>query len=312
MSALITTSIRAEDYPSRVIKIIVPFPAGGSPDISARLVGDELSKALGQPVIIENRPGANGGIGAGAAAKSPADGYTLLGANLGVLGINPGVYSQLHYDPLKEFRPIAKLAVSPLLLIAGINTDFDSVEKLVARAKENPGKLTFASSGNGSASHMAGVLFNQMAGTEITHVPYRGASPAATDVAGGQVSIVFGGQGASWPLVNSGRVRALALTGKERSTDHPDVPTVSESGLPGYEIADWTALLAPSGTPDAIIARLNREIASAMRNPSMIAKLRAQGLEPTSGSPEELGDFIASEQKKWAAVAKKAGIRIEQ
>jgi tripartite-type tricarboxylate transporter receptor subunit TctC len=301
----------AQTYPTRAIKIIVPFPAGGNPDIASRIVGDELSKALKQPVVIENRPGANGGIGTSAVAKAEPDGHTLLGGNLGVLGINPGVYDKLLYDPVKDFVPISRFVVSPLLLIASRDAPFDSVASLVALARKEPGKLTFSSSGNGSASHMAGVLLNQLAGTDITHVPYRGTGAATTDVATGNVSIAFGGQGASWSLVASGRVRALALTGDARAADHPETPTVSESGVPGYQIADWTGLLAPAGTPRAIVDTLNELVGKALRDPAIAKKLGAQGLEPAAGTPEEFAAFIAAEQKKWADVARKAGVRVE-
>lgn len=301
----------AQTYPVRVIKIIVPFPPGGNPDIATRIVGEELAKALKQPVVVENRSGANGGIGTQAVARSEPDGYTLLGANLGVLGINPGVYEKLMYDAANDFAPIAQLVASPLLLIGSRDGGFESVTGLVELAKKNPGKLSFSSSGNGSASHMAGVLFNQMAGTDITHIPYRGASGAATDVATGSVSITFGGQGAAWPLVDAGRVRAIALAGAKRSADHPGTPTVSESGVQGFQVVDWTGLLAPSGTPRPIIDKLNQEIGKVLRDPVVVKKLAAQGLEPSPGSPADFAAFIAAEQKKWGDVARKAGVRVE-
>lgn len=311
MTALTAAPTQAQDYPSRTIKIIVPFPPGGNPDIATRIVAEQLSKSLGQPVIVENRPGANGGIGASAVAKSPADGYTLLGANLGILGINPAVYQKLLYDPAKEFVPVSRFVVSPLLLIAGRDVGFDSVAGLVAEAKKHPGKLTYSSSGNGSASHLAGVLFNELAGTNIVHVPYRGTSGAATDVATGSISIAFGGQGASWSLVSSGRVRALALTGEHRSKEHPNTPTVAESGVPGYIITDWVGLLAPAGTPQPIVDKLNQEVRKIFADPEITKKLMVQGLEPAAGTPAEFARFIAEEQKKWADVAKKAGVRVE-
>lgn len=303
--------LSAQDYPTRAVKIIVPFPPGGNPDIAARIVGEELSKSLKQPVVIENRSGANGGIGASAVARAEPDGYTLLGANLGVMGINPGVYEKLIYDPVKDFVPISQFVASPLLLIGNREGGFESVAGLIALAKKNPGKLTFSSSGNGSASHMAGVLFNQLAETDITHVPYRGASGAATDVATGAISITFGGQGASWSLVAAGRVRAIALTGAQRSPEHPDTPTVLEAGVPGFQVVDWTGLLAPAGTPRAIIEKLNDETRKVLRDPAVVKKLAAQGLEPVPGSPEDFAKFIAAEQKKWAEVARKAGVRVE-
>lgn len=303
--------LSAQGYPTRVIKIIVPFPPGGNPDIAARIVGEELAKSLKQPVVIENRSGANGGIGASAVARAEPDGYTLLGANLGAIGINPGIYEKLIYDPVNDFVPIAQFVASPLLLIGSRDGGFELVASLIALAKKNPGKLTFSSSGNGSASHMAGVLFNQMAETDITHVPYRGASGAATDVATGAISIAFGGQGAAWSLVAAGRVKAIALTGARRSSEHPDTPTVSEAGVPGFQVVDWTGLLAPAGTPRAIVDKLNDEIQKVLRDQEVVRKLAAQGLDPTPGSPENFAKFIAAEQKKWAEVARKAGVRVE-
>ncbi len=303
--------VGAQSYPSRAIKIIVPFPPGGNPDIATRIVAEQLSKSLSQPVIVENRPGANGGIGTQAVAKSSPDGYTLLGANLGILGINPAVYNKLLYDPAKELVPISRFVISQLLLIAGRNVGFDSVAGLVTKAKAEPGKLTFSSSGNGSASHLAGVLFNQLAGTNMTHVPYRGASGASIDVATGTVSINFGGQGASWPLVESGKVRALALTGERRSREHPDTPLVTET-VPSYYIVDWTGLLAPAGTPQPIIDKLSAEVGKVFKDPEVVKKLLTQGLEPAVGTPDEFARFIKEEQKKWADVAHKAGVRVEQ
>jgi tripartite-type tricarboxylate transporter receptor subunit TctC len=246
-----------------------------------------------------------------AVAKSPPDGYTLLGANLGILGINPAVYDKLLYDPAKELVPISRIAISQLLLIAGKDVGFDSVAGLVDKAKKEPGKLTYASSGNGSASHLAGVLFNELAGVDIVHVPYRGASGAATDVAGGTISINFGGQGAAWSLVDAGKVRALASTGDKRLKDHADTPTVTET-VRGYFIVDWTGLLAPAGTPQPVINKLTEAVGKAFSDPDVAKRFAAQGLEPAAGTPEEFSRFIKEEQNKWAAVARKANVRVEQ
>lgn len=300
----------AQTYPTRAIKIIVPFPPGGNPDIATRIVAEQLSKSLGQPVVVENRQGANGGIGTQSVAKSPPDGYTLLGANLGILGINPAVYDKLLYDPAKDLVPISRFVISQLLLIASKDVGFNSVAGLVAKAKAEPGKLTYSSSGNGSASHLAGVLFNQLAGTDMTHVPYRGASGASTDVATGTVSINFGGQGASWSLVDAGKVRGLASTGDRHLSEHPNTPIVKDT-VPGYFIVDWTGLLAPAGTPQPIIDQLSAEVGKVFKDPEVAKKFLAQGLEPAAGTPAEFASFIVEEQKKWADVAHKAGVRIE-
>jgi tripartite-type tricarboxylate transporter receptor subunit TctC len=309
---LLVERAAAQDYPLRLIKIIVPFPPGGNPDLAARLVAHRMAIDFGQPVIVENRPGANGGVGAGMVAKAGADGYTLLVANLGILGINPGIYDRLSYDPARDFIPIGRLAISSLLLIASSALPVDSVQTLIAAAKQDPGKLSYSSSGVGSAAHMAGALFDQMAGTEMLHVPYKGASEATTAVASDTISVVFGGQGAAWALVASGKVRALALSGSKRSPMHPEAVTVAEAGVPGYEIADWVGMLAPRGTPQAVIDRLNAEIGRALGDAETEEKFALQGLEPAATTEHEFAVFIDAEQKKWAAVAKKSNIRIAQ
>jgi tripartite-type tricarboxylate transporter receptor subunit TctC len=307
-----TGGAQAQNYPSRLIKIIVPFPPGGNPDLAARLVANRMSIDFGQSVIVENKSGANGGIGATTVVRADPDGYTLLVANLGILGINPGVYDKLAYSPLKDFVPVSRMAVSPLLLIAGTSLNIDSVQSLVEHAKKEPGKLSYASSGVGSAAHMAGALFDQLAGTEMLHVPFKGAAEGATAVASDVVSVVFGGQGAAWSLVQSGKVRALALTGSKRSSRHPDTPTIAEAGVPGYELSDWVAMLAPAGTPQAIVDKLNAEMKKALADPDTLQKFALQDLEPAGTSPQELAAFIEAEQKKWATVAQKGNIRIKQ
>ena len=233
-------------------------------------------------------------------------------ANLGILGINPGVYEKLSYNPSRDFVPISRLAISPLVLIASSSTSVNSVQSLIAEAKKEPGKLSYSSSGVGSAAHLAGALFDQMAGTDMLHVPYKGAAEAVTAAASNVVSVVFGGQGASWALVASGKVKAFALTGAKRSPRHPDTPTVAEAGVPGYEISDWVGMLAPAGTAQAIIDKLNEEIKKALADPQIQQKFALQDLEPAATTQEAFASFIDTEQKKWAAVAKKAKLRITQ
>jgi len=302
---------QAQDYPTRLIKIIVPFPPGGNPDLAARLVANRMAIDFGQSVIVENKPGANGSIGASAVAKAEPDGYTLLVANLGVLGINPVVREGLPYDTSKDFAPISRLAISPLLVIVNASLKVNSVQELIALAKKEPGKLTYASAGVGSAAHMAAALFDQMAGVSMLHVPYKGASEAAPATAAGNVSLTFGGQGAAWPLVASGTVKGLGLTGSKRSPSHPDMPTISEAGVPGYEISDWAGMLAPAGTPQAIVDKLNAEVQKALADPDTQKKFSLQGLEPAGTSPKDFAAFIDAEQKKWAAVAKRDNIHIK-
>ena len=319
LSALISALIVAaaapavaqgQNYPSRLIKIIVPFPPGGNPDLAARLVANRMSIDFNQTVIIENKPGANGGIGANVVAKAEPDGYTLLVANLGILGVNPVVREHLPYDTSKDFVPVSRLAISPLLLIVNSSLEIKTVQDLIAAAKKDPGKLTFATAGVGSAAHMAAALFDQMAGVQMLHVPYKGASEAAPATAAGNVSVTFGGQGAAWPLVAAGTVKALGLTGSKRSPTHPDVPTVAEAGVSGYEIADWVGMLAPAGTPQPIVEKLNAEVQKALTDPDTQKKFELQGLEPAGTSAKDFAAFIDAEQKKWGEVAKRDNIRV--
>jgi len=300
-----------QDYPSRLIKIIVPFPPGGNPDLAARLVAERMSAAFRQPVIIENRAGANGALGASAVAKAEPDGYTLLVTSLGVLAINPAIYDQLSYNPKTDFAPVGRLAISPLLLIAGPSGPIDSVQTLFAAAKKEPGKLTYSSSGVGSAAHMAAVLFNQVTETEMLHVTFRGTADATTAVASGNISVAFGGQGVSWPLVEAGKARALALTGAKRSPTHPQTPTVAEAGIAGYEMTDWVGMLAPAGTAQPIVDKLNAEITKALTDPALVQKFVLQGLDPAVTTPVEFSAFMVAEQQRWSAVAKKANIRVQ-
>ena len=319
LSALISALIVAaaapavaqgQNYPSRLIKIIVPFPPGGNPDLAARLVANRMSIDFNQTVIIENKPGANGSIGANVVAKAEPDGYTLLVANLGILGVNPVVREHLPYDTSKDFVPVSRLAISPLLLIVNSSLEIKTVHDLIAAAKKDPGKLTFATAGVGSAAHMAAALFDQMAGVQMLHVPYKGASEAAPATAAGNVSVTFGGQGAAWPLVAAGNVKALGLTGSKRSPTHPDVPTVAEAGVSGYEIADWVGMLAPAGTPQLIVEKLNAEVQKALTDPDTQKKFELQGLEPAGTSAKDFAAFIDAEQKKWDEVAKRDNIRV--
>lgn len=302
---------QAQDYPTRLIKIVVPFPPGGNPDLAARLVANRMAIDFGQSVIIENKPGANGAIGANAVAKSDPDGYMLLVANLGILGVNPVVREHLSYNIAKDFVPVSRLAISPLLLIVNSDLKINTVKELIAAAKKDPNKLTFATAGVGSAAHMAAALFDQMAGVQMLHVPYKGASEAAPATAAGNVSLTFGGQGAAWPLVANGNVKGLGLTGAKRSRAHPDMPTIAEAGVPGYEIADWVGMLAPAGTPQPIIDKLNAEVQKALADPETQRKFALQGLEPAGTSAKDFTAYIEAEQKKWGEVAKRDNIRVK-
>lgn len=306
----IASTAFAQDYPTKAVRVIVPFPPGGSTDIAARIVGEKLSTMIKQPVLIENRPGANGGIGAETAARAAPDGYTLFLGNLGVMAINPAIYERLSYDPRKQFVPVAMNIVSPLILIANPSAGINTVADLIARAKAEPGKLTFSSGGNGSAAHLAAELLNVAAGTQTLHVPYKGAAPATTAVASGEVVYGFSGQGPSWPLVKAGKLRALALSGLKRSSDNPDTPAVAET-LADFEVLDWNGMFVPTGTSSEIVNRLNQWINAALNDPETRAKMQTNGLDATPRSAEQFAAFIRNEQAKWERVARAAKVKAD-
>lgn len=302
--------VHAQDYPSRPVRLVVPFPPGGSTDISGRLIAERLSVALKQPFVVENRPGANGLIGAEAVARAPADGYTILLGNLGVMAINPAIRTSMPYSPQKDFTPAAMLAVSPLILIASTSSGIKTAQDIVAKAKAQPDKLSYSSAGIGSASHMASELFNYLTGIRTTHIPYGGAAPGTAAVASGEVAYGFSGQGSSWPMVKAGKVVAVALTGAARSPENPDTPTVKESGV-NYETVDWFGLLFPAGTPREVLVRINSEVNKILSAPEVRRVFAGQGLEPSPRSIEQFSAFIKAEQEKWDQVAKTAKIRAE-
>ncbi len=301
----------AQDYPSHPIRLIVPFAPGGTTDIVARIIADRLGQNLRQAIVVENRAGAGGGIGTDAVAKAAPNGYTLLMGHIGALTINPAIYEKLPYQPLRDFAPISVAIVTPLILITGPTSGINSVAQLVALAKAQPEKLTYATAGAGSASHMASELLNFNARIKTIHIPFKGAGPATTAVVAGDVSFMFSGQGQSWPLVKAGKLRSLGLASLKRSPEHPDTPTIAEAGIPNFEMLDWNGLLAPAGTPGDIITKLNREVRTVLTDPAVSAKLISQGYEPRPGSPEDFTALIKSELEKWAQVAKTAGIKVD-
>jgi tripartite-type tricarboxylate transporter receptor subunit TctC len=307
----------AENYPSKPIKLIVPFPAGGTTDILARAVGAELSKAWGQQVIIDNRPGAGGNIGSEIVAKSPPDGYTLLMGTVGTHGINQSLYAKLPYDPIKDFAPVTLVASVPnvLVLNAGLaeRNKITDVKSFVAFAKANPGKLNMASSGNGTSIHLAGELFKTQTRTFMVHIPYRGSAPAITDLLGGQADLMFDNLPSSLPYIKAGRLRAIALTSSKPSPALPGVPTIAQSGgdLAGYEASSWFGILAPAGTPPDIVRKLQQEIAKSLSSPAVKDKLVAQGADPVGNTPEQFASHIQAETKKWAAVVKASGAKVD-
>ena len=309
--ALTAASAHAQAWPSKPIRYIVPFAPGGTTDILARTVGDKLAIALGQPVVIENKPGAGGGVGAEITAKSAPDGYTIMGGTISTHAINASLYKSLPYDPVRDFAPIVLIARVPNMLVVHPDIPAKNVSELIALLRANPGKYTFASAGNGTSQHLSGELFKSMAGAEMQHVPYKGSPPALQDVMGGQVSMTFDNITTAWPLARGGKLRALAVTTAKRSAIAPDVPTLAEAGLPGFEVGSWQGVFAPAGTPPDIVKRLNAEIVKILNTPDVRDKLAALGAEVVGNSPEEFATMVKAEVGKWADVVKKSGARVD-
>jgi tripartite-type tricarboxylate transporter receptor subunit TctC len=296
------------NWPTRGLRIVVPFAPGGSTDIFARLIGERLAVSLGQPVVIENRPGAGGNIGADAVAKAPADGYTLLMATTGVMAINQFMYKGLAYDAEKDLKPVSYIASITNVLIVPADSPFKSAADVIAAAKAEPGKLSFASSGSGSSTHMSAELFRLMTGTQLTHVPYKGSGQAMPDLISGRVQMMFENMPGAVGQIKAGKVKVLAVTGLQRTPALPDVRTVAESGVPGYESLSWSGIAVPAATPPEIVARLNREINAILATPEMKAKLGEQGAEAVGGTPEAFAQHIARERQKWSRVVREAQI----
>lgn len=301
----------ADNYPNKPIKLIVPFPAGGTSDVLGRLVGEKLGAALGQSVVVENRAGANGNIGADYVARSTPDGYTVVLLDLGNLTISPSVYPNMPFDPLKDLTPVAMLAYSPHLLVTTNSLPVNTPEELIAHAKSNPGKLNFAAAaGIGSAPHMAGVLFAQKTGVDWGYIPYKGGAQAMTDLIGGQVDATTNGMVATYPHVKSGKIRLLAVTSEKRLPQLPEVPAVSEI-IPGFVTGSWQGILAPAGTPEPVVQKLHAEVTKILQMDDVKEKLEQLGAEPLEMSPSEFESWMQTKVSEWAAVVKEAGIKIE-
>jgi tripartite-type tricarboxylate transporter receptor subunit TctC len=307
----LSTSAFAQTWPAKPIKWIVPFAPGGTTDILARTIGEKLTVALGQPVIIENKPGAGGGVGADFTAKAPPDGYTIMGGTISTHAINASLYKSLPYDPVKDFVPITLIARVPNMLVINPDIPAKNVAELITLLKANPGKYSFASSGNGTSQHLSGELFKSIAGVDMQHIPYKGSPPALQDVVGGQVAMTFDNITTAWPLAKGGKLRALAVTTAKRSAVAPDVPTLSESGLAGYEVGSWQGVFAPAGTPPAIVKRLNAEIVKIINMPDVKEKLIGLGAEPVGNTSEEFAALVKTEVVKWAEVVKQSGAKVD-
>jgi tripartite-type tricarboxylate transporter receptor subunit TctC len=297
-------------YPTKPIRLIVPLTAGGPTDILARIIAGPLAGPLGQQVIVDNRPGAGGNIGAEIAAKSPPDGYTLFMGTSGPLSINSSLYPKLAFDPIRDFAPVILAASAPFIVIAHPSVQANSMKELIALAKAKPGQLNYGSV-SGSASHLSTELFKMMAGVNIVHIPYKGAAPATTDVMAGQIQMSFASTPGSIPVVKAGKVKALGVTSAKRIAKLPDVPTVDEAALPGYEASVWYGVVAPTGTPREIVQRLNTEIARIIADPAQRERMVAGDFEPTTSKPEQFAAFIKSETVKWGKVVKASGAKPE-
>ena len=300
----------AQNYPARPIRMILGFAPGGSTDLVARVVGQKMAEAWGQQVVIDNRPGANGMIGADLVAKASPDGYSLLLSSIGPMAINASLY-KMPYDIVADFAPVTYTGNVTNLLVVHPSVPANNVKELIALAKAQPGKLTFGSSGTGGAPHMAVELFKILAKVNVVHVPYKGGGPAMADLVGGQISGSFASMPSSIPFVRGGKLRALAVTAPKRSPAVPEVPTISEAGIPGFAVLDWQGLFTTAKTPPAIVSKLNAEVARILALPDVIEKLAVAGVEIQTSSPKEWGDFVKSEIAKWAKVVKEAGIKVE-
>jgi tripartite-type tricarboxylate transporter receptor subunit TctC len=305
------TFAAAQTYPDRPIRLIAPFAAGGPSDIMARLVSQKLNESMGQPVVVDNRAGAGGAVGCEIAARAAPDGYTLLLGSSGNLSVNPSLYKKLPYDPVKDFQPITQLEAGPQVLVVHPAVAAKSVQELIALAKAKPHALNFASGGTGTGNHLASELFKATAGIDIVHVPYKGTGQALTDLVGGQVQMMMSSLLPAMPQVKAGRLRALAVTSAKRTPVLPDLPTIAESGMPGFETTSWHGILVPARTPKAIAARLHDELVKMLAQPDVRARFTSEGIDAIGNTPQEFAVYIHAETVKYAKVIKQAGIKAE-
>ena len=299
------------DYPTKPIRVIVPFAASGSTDILIRTVGQRMSEQLGQSLLIDNRGGAGGALGAELAAKAPPDGYTIMATTSGVIAVNPSLYRKLNYDPINDFTPISIIATLPNMLVVPPSMPVKNVKELIALVRAKPGQLTYASGGNGTSNHLAGELLKHLVGVDITHVPYKGGGPAVLAVMTGEVTVLFATMPSAMAQVKGGRLKALAVTSCKRSSATPELPTMIESGVKDFVVSIWIGAVAPRGTPPRFVERLNRGIGKALQAPDVATRLREEGYEPVGGSPEEMAADIKTEFTTWARVIKAAGIHAD-
>ena len=310
-AATLSLGAAAQAYPTKPITIVVPFSAGGTTDILARLVGQYLTTELGQTVVVDNKAGAGGNIGGALAAKAPADGYTLFMGTVGTHAINAALYKKMPFDHVKDFAPLSRVANVPNLLVAHPSQPFKTVPEMIAYAKANPGKINFGSPGNGASPHLSGELFKSMAKVELTHIPYKGSAPAVSDLLGNQIAIMFDNMPSVIPHVRSGKLRAIAISTAKRSPELPDVPTIAEAGVPGYEAVSWFGLFAPAATPKPVLDKLSTALSKVLANPEVQKKISAQGGETVNETPAQFAAFIRSETTKWGKVVKESGATVD-
>ncbi len=301
----------AASWPSKPIRWVVPFPPGGAMDAIARTLGEKAGKTLGQPFVIENKPGAGGNIGADFVAKQPGDGYTLMITSIG-MATNKPLYGKLSYDPIKDFAPVSLLAVvSNVLVTNATQPDVKTAKDVIAAARKTPGKLSYASAGNGTSIHLAGEVFTSLAQVDMLHVPYKGSGPAVSDLLGGQVNYMFDSITSARPHIESGKLRALGLTTAKRSKSLPNVPTLAEAGLPGYEVSPWFAVFMPTATPKDIVAKVNTALLEAMKDPDVVKRLETIGAEPVGSTPEEMAQHLARESERWTKLIQERSIKLD-
>lgn len=308
--ACMGSALAADAYPDKPLTMIVPFSAGGTTDILARIVGQALGQELGQTIIIENKPGAGGNIGAQQASRAKADGYTLFMGTVGTHAINQALYKKLPYDPVKDFAPLSRVANVPNLLVAHPSRPYKTVQEMIAYAKKHPGEVTYGSPGSGASPHVSGALFQSMTGAEMTHVPYKGSAPAISDLLGNQIAVMFDNMPSAIQHVRSGKLRPIAVTTAKRSPELPDVPTIAEAGVPGYEATSWFGLWAVAGTPAPILTKLQTALTKVLKDPAVAKKIADQGGEVVIETPAQFDAFIKSEAAKWGKVVKESGAEV--
>ena len=311
LAFLVAATVAAQPYPAKAVRLVVPFPPGGSLDFAGRLIAQKLTEASGQPVVVENKPGAGGNIGADLVAKSPADGYTILLGALSTHAVNPSLYAKMPYDAVKDFAPITLIAITPNVLVVNAGSPVQNVKEFVAWTKANPGKLAFGSGSNGSAGHLAGELYKVETGTDAVHIPYKGGAPATQALLAGDTQFMFDNLANAMAQVKGGKLRALAVTTSKRSSLAPELPTLAEAGLPGFDISTWYGLFAPAGTPPSIVAKWNADVTKVLNSPDVRARFVADGAEPAPDTPAEFAQFISAEMAKYARIVKASGAKVD-